>query len=45
VDLHPSDLQHPRHMMALDWVLRRAGRRREAITYDDLAVSSRSSLR
>jgi predicted deacetylase len=45
VDLHPSDLQHPRHMMALEWVLRRAGRRREAITYDDLAVSSRSSLR
>jgi len=42
LDLHPADLQHPRHMLALEWVLQRAGRRREAITYDEL-VASRSS--
>jgi hypothetical protein len=36
VDLHPADLRHPRHMMALEWVLEHAGRRREAITYDEL---------
>jgi hypothetical protein len=36
LDLHPADLQHPRHMMALEWVLGRSGRRREAITYDEL---------
>jgi len=35
LDLHPSDLGHPRHMLALEWVLHRAGRR-EAITYDEL---------
>ena len=39
LDLHPSDLQHPRHMLALEWVLERAGQRREAITYDDLAAA------
>jgi predicted deacetylase len=37
LDLHPADLQHPRHMLALEWVLQRAGREREAITYDELA--------
>jgi predicted deacetylase len=36
LDLHPADLQHPRHMLALERVLERAGRRREAITYDEL---------
>ncbi len=41
VDLHPADLQRPRRMMALEWVLRRTGHRREAITYDELAVSPR----
>jgi len=45
LDLHPADLQHPRHMMALEWVLDRAGRRREAITYDELAASPRARLR
>jgi predicted deacetylase len=40
LDLHPADLQHPRHMLALEWVLNRAGRRREAITYDELAAAS-----
>jgi predicted deacetylase len=39
LDLYPADLQHPRHMMALEWVLHRAGRRREAITYDELVAS------
>ncbi len=35
LDLHPADLQHPRHMLALEHVLQRAGGRR-AITYDEL---------
>jgi predicted deacetylase len=39
LDLHPADLQHPRHMMALEWVLDRAGGRREAITYDQLIAA------
>jgi len=43
LDLHPADLQHPRHMLALEWVLQRAGGRREAITYDDLASLPRAS--
>jgi predicted deacetylase len=43
VDLHPADLQHPRHMMALEWVLGRAGQRREAITYDQLAAATNYS--
>jgi predicted deacetylase len=37
LDLHPEDLQHPRHMLALEWVLSRNGRRRTAITYRELA--------
>jgi predicted deacetylase len=37
VDLHPADLQHPRHMMALEWVLARSRARRAAITYRELA--------
>jgi predicted deacetylase len=39
LDLHPADLQHPRHMLALEWVLDRAGRRRDAITYDELLAA------
>jgi predicted deacetylase len=39
LDLHPADLEHPRHMMALEWVLHRTARRREAITYDELVAS------
>ena len=31
--------EHPRHMIALEWVLGRAGRRREAITYDELLAA------
>jgi len=39
LDVHPADLQHPRHMLALEWVLGRAGRHREAITYDQLLAA------
>jgi predicted deacetylase len=35
LDLHPADLRHPRHMMALEWVLQRASAR-IAVTYRDL---------
>ena len=35
LDLHPADLERPRHVLALEAVLRRAGRR-TAVTYDDL---------
>jgi len=37
LDLHPADLQRPRHMLALEWVLQRAAHRRTAATYDELA--------
>jgi uncharacterized protein len=36
VDIHPADFDHPRHVRALDAVLRRS-ERRIPITYDDLA--------
>jgi predicted deacetylase len=37
LDLHPADLDHPRHIGAVEGVLKRARRRvREAVTYDDL---------
>jgi predicted deacetylase len=39
IDVHPRDLARPRHMLALESVLRGAGRR-TAVTYDDLAVSA-----
>jgi predicted deacetylase len=39
LDLHPSDLERPRHMMALERVLSRVGPRRTAITYNELAAS------
>jgi hypothetical protein len=35
LDLHPSDFDRPRHVLALESVLRRSGRR-TAVTYDDL---------
>jgi predicted deacetylase len=35
LDVHPSDLDHPRHAMALEWALARSGGR-EPITYDEL---------
>jgi uncharacterized protein len=38
LDLHPADLDHPRHIGAVEGVLKRAHRRvRNAVTYDDLA--------
>jgi predicted deacetylase len=37
LDLHPADLEHPRHTLALEWVLQHAARRRAAVTYDELA--------
>jgi hypothetical protein len=37
LDLHPAYLQHPRHMLALEWVLARSGSHRAAITYRELA--------
>jgi predicted deacetylase len=39
LDLHPSDLRHPRHMLALEWVLSHAAGRRDAVTYDELAAA------
>ena len=38
IDLRPTDLDHTRHMLALERVLRRA-RRRTAVTYDQLAAA------
>jgi hypothetical protein len=39
LDLHPADLDHPRHIGAVEGVLQRAHRHvRQAVTYDDLAV-------
>ena len=32
-----SDLDHPSHMLALEWVLGRATSTREAVTYEQLA--------
>ncbi len=37
VDLHPADLDHPRHMMALERVLQRSASKRRAVTYEELA--------
>lgn len=39
LDLHPADLDHPRHIGAVEQVLRRA-RRRIPVTYDELVGSS-----
>ena len=40
LDLHPSDLQHPSHMLALEWVLKRSATCREAVTYEQLAFAN-----
>ncbi len=37
LDLHPGDLQHPRHIMALERVLSRVAGNRTAVTYQELA--------
>jgi predicted deacetylase len=36
VDVHPADLDDPRHMLALEWVLGRNGGPRHAVTYGEL---------
>ena len=41
LDLHPSDLEHPRRMLALERALGPASRRRAAVTYDELAADER----
>jgi predicted deacetylase len=46
LDLHPSDLDHPNHMLALEWVLKRSASNREAVTYEELAAGeARATLR
>jgi predicted deacetylase len=40
LDLHPSDLEDPSHMLALEWVLKRSARTREAVTYEQLAFAA-----
>ena len=42
LDLHPSDLEHPNHMLALEWVLKRSACTREAVTYEQLASAAMS---
>ena len=37
LDVHPSDLAHPRHMMAVERMLERCAAGRTAVTYQDLA--------
>jgi predicted deacetylase len=36
LDLHPADLDHPRHVLALERVLERGAARREAVTLSEL---------
>jgi len=36
IDLYPGDVRYPGHMLALERVLRAAGERRTAVSYDDL---------
>jgi predicted deacetylase len=38
LDVHPTDLALPGHMLTLDWVLRHSVKRRRAVTYDELAA-------
>ncbi|MGA7705295.1 MAG: hypothetical protein WB998_10420, partial [Solirubrobacteraceae bacterium] len=40
LDLHPADLDDPRQMLALEWVLKRTAANREAVTYEELAQST-----
>jgi predicted deacetylase len=37
LDIHPAYLQHPRHMLALEGILARAGGQHRAVTYPELA--------
>jgi predicted deacetylase len=36
LDLHPSDLEHSRHMLALEWALGRTATQRSAITFEEI---------
>jgi predicted deacetylase len=40
LDLHPEDLEHPGHILTLEWALRRALPRRRSVTYDELAAAA-----
>jgi predicted deacetylase len=40
LDLHPEDLEHPSHVLALEWVLRRSVPGRQPVTYDDLTAAA-----
>jgi predicted deacetylase len=42
LDLHPADLQHTRHMLALEWVLSRAAHQRQAITFEEMVSARRA---
>jgi predicted deacetylase len=44
LDLHPADLQHPRHMLALEWVLARSAPTRQAITFEEAVSPSCAPL-
>jgi predicted deacetylase len=44
LDIHPSDLDRTNHMLALEWVLRRAAHEREAVTYDELVAQAPLAL-
>lgn len=37
LDLHPGDLERPKHVWAVERIVRGAARRREVVTYDDVA--------
>ncbi len=36
LDVHPTALEHPRQMLALEWVLTHNSKRRRAVTYEEL---------
>ena len=38
----PRDLQHTRHMLALEWVLGRTARQRQAITFQEIVCAERA---
>jgi hypothetical protein len=45
LDLHPADLEHPRHVMALERALEHSRGRRTAITYAELLAGAGASGR
>jgi predicted deacetylase len=42
LDLHPGDLQHPRHMLALEWALGRSAYSRQAVTFEEMVCAEHS---